>query len=103
MFALGVILFIMRTKHSPFKVMASADDMFYKFIATDHRVDHFWNAHETYFPKGYLSTEFKILVTSMLEFSNKKRLCIADIIGHPWMQGEMATEDEIRAEFKLRE
>ena len=35
----------------------------------------------------------------MLDYSSKKRLCIADIIGHPWMQGEMATDDQIREEF----
>ena len=27
---------------------------------------------------------------------------MADIIGHPWMQGDIPTEDQIREEFKAR-
>ena len=30
------------------------------------------------------------------------RLCLADIIGHPWMNGPIATDDEVRKEFKAR-
>ena len=103
LFALGVILFVMRTKHSPFKECAKDEDLFYKLIAKDHRLDLFWQAHGAYFPADYFSLEFKDLMSSMLGYSAKTRLCIADVIGHPWMQGQMATEDEIRAEFSLRE
>ena len=27
---------------------------------------------------------------------------MADIIGHPWMQGEVATEEQVRVEFARR-
>ena len=39
----------------------------------------------------------------MLQESPKVRLCVADVIGHPWMQGPIATEDEIRVEFANRD
>ena len=93
----------MRTKHSPFKELASDDDMFYKLIARDHRFDMFWKAHNNFFAPDYFSADFKDLITNMLDYTAKKRLCIADIIGHPWLQGEIATDEQICQEFKLRE
>ena len=38
----------------------------------------------------------------MLEYAPCQRLSLADIIGHPWMNGPIATEDEIRQEFRNR-
>ena len=31
------------------------------------------------------------------------RLSMADLIGHPWMMGEIATAEEVRAELKKRQ
>lgn len=38
----------------------------------------------------------------MIDFYPQKRPLMADIIGHPWMQGECATHEEIVAEFTDR-
>ena len=38
----------------------------------------------------------------MLQFNPNQRLGIVDIIGHPWMQGEMPSSEAIRAEFAQR-
>ena len=32
-----------------------------------------------------------------------QRLCMADLIGHPWLDGEIATAEEVRAEFARRQ
>ena len=102
MFALGVILFIMRTRHAPFSDMAKPSDMFYRLVST-HRLDLFWKAHEKNFPEGYFSDDFMDLVSCMLQESPKVRLGVADILGHPWMQGPMATDEEICDSFSKRD
>ena len=39
----------------------------------------------------------------MIDFYPQKRPLMADIIGHPWMQGECATPEEIAQEFAERQ
>jgi serine/threonine protein kinase len=100
LFACGVILFIMLTQHPPFQ-MANCDDMYYKLLATN-RSDLFWKAHSNRKAAGFFSDEFKDLITCMLQLHPHQRLCMADIIGHPWMQGDFASEEEIMLEFTKR-
>jgi len=100
LFACGVILFIMLTQHPPF-AMANSDDMYYKLLATQ-RSDLFWKAHSQRKPAGFFSDEFKDLITCMLQLHPHQRLCMADIIGHPWMQGDISSRDEVLAEFQKR-
>ena len=38
----------------------------------------------------------------MIDFYPQKRPLIVDIIGHPWMRGECATQEEIKQEFEKR-
>lgn len=54
LFALGVILFSMRSGHQPFDQMASKDDMFYKLIV-NHRLDLFWKTWDNLHPEGYFT------------------------------------------------
>ena len=64
-----------------------------------NRFDEFW-AHQY---KGFVySEDFKDLINNMLQLDPKQRLSMADIIGHPWMQGEMATHEEIKLDFEDR-
>jgi serine/threonine protein kinase len=100
LFAVGVILFIMLTQHPPF-AMANSDDMYYKLLATQ-RSDLFWKAHSQRKPAGFFSDEFKDLITCMLQLHPHQRLCMADIIGHPWMQGEVSAREEVLVEFEKR-
>lgn len=100
LFACGVILFIMLTQHPPF-AMANSDDMYYKLLATQ-RSDLFWKAHSQRKPAGFFTDEFKDLITCMLQLHPHQRLCMADIIGHPWMQGEVSEREEVVAEFQKR-
>ena len=39
----------------------------------------------------------------MLQLHPHQRLCMADLIGHPWLAGEIATAEEVRAEFARRQ
>merc|ERR1711971_214608 len=92
---------IMPTQHPPF-AMANNEDMYYKLLATQ-RSDLFWKAHSQRKPAGFFTDEFKDLITCMLQLHPHQRLCMADIIGHPWMQGEVSSRDEVVAEFQKRQ
>ena len=84
--------------------MANEEDNYYKLLATN-RSDLFWKAHSNpqRKPEGFYSEEFKDLITCMLQFHPHQRLCIADIIGHPWLSsGGIAEADTVRQEFAQR-
>lgn len=103
LFALGVILFILYSGHPPF-AMANEEDNYYKLLATN-RSDLFWKAHSNpqRKPEGFYTDEFKDLLTCMLQFHPHQRLCIADIIGHPWLSsGGVASSDQVHEEFSRR-
>ena len=38
----------------------------------------------------------------MLDYHPTKRLMITDLIGHPWLQGEYPTTEEIKSAFAQR-
>ena len=100
LFALGVILFIMYAGHPPFN-MAKEDDTHYRCIA-QQRADLFWKAHSNNKPAGFFSEEFKDMITCMFQLQPHMRLCMSDIIGHPWMQQDYPTPEEVAAEFGRR-
>ena len=88
LFACGVILFMMLTGESPFARAENAD-LFYRQII--EKCDLFWKVHKSDKPTGFFSNEFKSLFSAMVAHDPQERLSIADVIGHPWMQGEIAT------------
>jgi len=98
LFALGVILFIMKAGYQPFKV-ASLEDSNYKLLGMN-RSDLFWANHSQYSPPGFFSAEFKDLVTSLLQLNPHNRLSILEIAGHPWVINTViATALEVREDF----
>lgn len=96
LFACGVILFSMLTGIPPF-MAAEREDMFYRQIMEKTTI--FWKAHNSGKTKGFFSDEFKHLFSSMVAHDPKERLCLADVIGHPWLQGDIATPEEVKAEM----
>ena len=88
------------TQHPPFQV-ANSDDMYFKLLATN-RSDLFWKAHSNRKPAGFFSDDFKDLITCMLQLHPHQRLCMADVIGHPWMQGPIASPEAVVQEFQKR-
>ena len=101
LFALGCILFVMRSGAMPFDKMARGEDSIYRFFMMN-RIDKYWQTHTQDKEEGYFSDDFKDLITSMLHYHPQHRPMIADIIGHPWLQGETATPEQIKAEFAAR-
>jgi serine/threonine protein kinase len=62
----------------------------------------FWNQHSNNKKPGFFSEEFKDLITNMLQFNAAARPSLADLVGHPWMQGPCASSEAVRAEFVKR-
>ena len=90
LFALGVILFAMRAGHPPYDNLATKQDMDYRFII-NHRLDLYWKSMDRFHEAGHFSEDFKDLISSMLDYHPSKRLLMMDLIGHPWVQGELPT------------
>jgi serine/threonine protein kinase len=90
LFALAIILFILYTGHPPFNCANPLRDPHYKILA-DGLVDKFWETHAKSKQPGFFEKEFVDLLTHMLAPNPTSRLSIADVIGHPWMQGQTAT------------
>jgi hypothetical protein len=38
----------------------------------------------------------------MFQLIPSQRLTMADVVGHPWMKGEIATQQEVQEEFRGR-
>ena len=85
------------TGHPPFN-SAHPQDPHYKLLATN-RADLFWKQHQNNKPKGFLSEEFMDLITNLLQFNPAARPSLADVVGHPWMQGQIADATVVRTEF----
>jgi hypothetical protein len=102
LFASAIILFIMVTQHPPF-TRALPDDPFYRLICAN-RADLFWKAHSKNKPGNleFFSTDFRNLITAMLQFDPTHRLSMADVIAHPWFNGETATLEQTQQEFCQR-
>lgn len=67
-----------------------------------NRADLFWKTHSRNKPEGFFSEEFKDLITNMLQVMPHQRLSLAEIVGHPWMQGPIAEVADVQQEFSQR-
>ena len=83
LFALGVIIFILKTGYQPFSE-ANMNDEFFKLLSCN-RVDTFWQQHTRLNSPGFFSNDFKSLVTGLLHPDPNLRLLIVDIVAHPWI------------------
>lgn len=79
MFALGVLLFMMATAAEPFEAATSTDDHYFNLVKGDGKF--FWSK------LNRLGTNFKDLISKMLELDPKKRITLAGIKKHSWMLG----------------
>jgi len=104
-FAAGVILFLCRSAHPPFKA-ALPKDNFYKYIGGE-RPDLFWEVMGRGKEDGHFSEEFKDLVQEMInrDKKDKPRINMEGIKSHPWYtntnipsQGELARDFEYRTQ-----
>ena len=93
----------MVAEHPPFN-KADTQDPFYRCLA-QNRADLFWKTHSRKKPgkDEFFSEDFKSLVQSMLSLDPVDRLSMADVMNHPWMQGEVPTQEQIIEQFKQRQ
>lgn len=101
LFASAIILFVIMTQRPPFS-SANPTDPHYRLLAAN-RADIFWQAHkEAEEGNDIYSAEFKDLFEKMMALNPNHRPKLEEILAHPWMQGEFATEAQILTEFKRR-
>lgn len=92
LYACAIILFIMYSGGPPFERAKADESRYYKLI-DQNNWKAFWTAHKETKSANFYDEEFIDLITCMLQPLPHQRLCMADLIGHPWMQGEIATRE----------
>ena len=100
MFALGVILFELRTNYSIFDQASKSCPNFRLVMESKSDV----LMHDFERALGYeMSNEFKDLVTNLVRENPVSRVSITDVIGHPWVVNpDCATPQEIQQEVEQR-
>ena len=85
-FSFGVMLLSMRCLHYPFEKAYANDQNYFNLMSGD--ASEFWNK---YGPLK-LTDEFKNLITHLLQEKTPSRIVMADLLGHPWMKGEVVSD-----------
>lgn len=88
-FACGAILFIL--KYAKF-AFATSNDSYFRRLHRDP-------ARAMADRKIPYDATFMSLVCSLLKADPKQRMSLADVRKHPWMQGEVATANEVRNHY----
>lgn len=103
LFAAGIILFVLVVGIMPTHKTAESGDYLYKYIRKKE-YEKYWTviAKLLNLDLSDISEDFFHLVTTMIKYDYKKRFTIDEIRDHPWMKGEMATEEEVRKELSAR-
>jgi len=102
-FALGVILFVMISKHPPFNA-ATPQDPFYVALASK-QYSAFWNKHTEHKPNGqaFFTANFRDLFEKMTELDPDTRISVAEIQNHPWYTEQcLVNEHDIKEIFTNR-
>jgi SNF-related kinase/serine kinase len=101
LFASAIILFVILTQRPPF-ASANPQDPHYRLLAAN-RSELFWQAHaEAEDGQDLYSAEFKDFFQKMMALNPKQRPTIDDIRAHPWMQGGVPSDQEIKTDFTRR-
>lgn len=104
LFSAGVVLFLMVAGHLPFSIADPKDQLYKLFISNSPSA--FWEYHEKEITKSdpniTISAEFKELITGLLAIDPEDRLTVDEIKKHPWMQGALASKEELKREFSQR-
>ena len=100
-FALGIIIFIMLTQTTPFKI-ATSDDALYSALVMKN-FNAFWDIHLEEKPASFFSEEFKDLFQEMTELDPDARISLSEIKEHPWFKKESGTTfRHVRTQMKDR-
>ena len=93
-FSFGVMLLSMRCLHYPFKKAYSNDPNYVNLVSGD--ATQFWATYE----QLGLTDDFKNLITHLLQEKTPSRIVMADLLGHPWMKGEVVSKDQFDERFQ---
>jgi len=88
-FSLGVLLFVILTKHPPFR-QAVNEDQWFRQIAKK-AFNAFWAKH----PKDKLSRPCRDLICKMLCYQPLDRLTINAVATHPWTKSKVLSESQM--------
>jgi len=88
-FSLGVLLFVILTKHPPFR-QAISEDQWFRQIAKK-QFGAFWAKHS----KDKLSKPCKDLICKMLCYQPLDRLTIQAVAAHPWTKSDVYSPSQI--------
>jgi len=88
-FSLGVLLFVILTKHPPFR-QAVSEDQWFRQIAKKQFAS-FWAKH----PKDKMSRPCKDLICKMLCYQPLDRLTISGVVAHPWTQMDVYSPSQM--------
>jgi len=100
-FSAGIMLFLFCNARPPFSAAETSDNVWKTFfLGNDMKT--FWMEWTKMF-KCHFSKDYMLLVTSMLNPNATKRPDIDTILASNWMQGEMATDEEVRNDFLNRQ
>jgi len=82
---------------------AESNDYLYKYIRKKE-YEKYWTVISKLLNLDLsdISEDFFHLVTTMIKYDYKKRFTIEEIKDHPWMKGEIATEEEVLKELASR-
>ncbi|KAI9913218.1 hypothetical protein PsorP6_005808 [Peronosclerospora sorghi] len=93
----GVVLFIMLAGFPPFQIASNQDWWFRACAAEQHEA--FWAAHSrsAKFSPGAMS-----LMTRIFNVKPQKRITLAEIKAHPWLNEDVVALDDLRSELLTR-
>ncbi len=103
LFAAGIILYVLVLGNMPTSKKAESEDYLYQYIKKK-KYEQYWTviAEQYSLDLSSISEDFFHLVTTMIKYDYKKRFTIEEIKAHPWMQGEVATLQEVQEELQER-
>jgi serine/threonine protein kinase len=97
MFAIAIVLFMMITQCQPFDE-ARVNDKYYRLIA-GNKPSFYWKIFEKVVP---ISEDLKDLITGMIQLDPSARYTLDELLAHPWLQGPIASSEQIVKEFTIR-
>jgi len=89
-FSLGVMLFVILTKHPPFRQAVSEDQWFRQIAKKQFAA--FWTKH----PRDNLSRPCRDLICKMLCYQPLDRLTIGGVASHPWSAMEVYSKSQMK-------
>ncbi len=96
-FALGMVIYSLYVGSPPFKYAVKDKDVRYKLFCLNP--SYFWSMEGKKFA---INEEFQDLISKMLSAEPSFRPTYDQILSHPWLKTNVATEEQMKFEFASR-